>query len=92
MDLSSLAFVHAYLVKETLSSKSNHEFIECQPREGLCIISLETQRKLKLAYHHKSTLSVHNVKGIQHTHLQTCAAHTVLEQRGNYHASFLFEI
>ena len=62
MDLSSLAFVHVYLVKETLSSKSIHEFIECQPQEGLCIISMESQRKLKLACHHNSTLSVHNVK------------------------------
>ena len=92
MDLSSLAFVHVYLVKETLSSKSIHEFIECQPQEGLCIISMESQRKLKLACHHKSTLSVHNVKRIQHTHLQPHAAHTSLEQRGNYHASFLFDI
>ena len=68
MGLSSLAFVHVYLVKETLSSKSIHEFIECQPQEGLCIISMESQRKLKLACHHNSTLSVHNVKLIQHTH------------------------
>lgn len=92
MDLSSLAFVHVYLVKETLSSKSIHELIECQPQEDLCIISMESQRKLKLAWHHSSTLSVHNVKRIQHTHLQPRAAHAALEQRGNYHASFLFEI